>query len=56
MLNKDICNLTEIRIVVDLFLNAHQNGGVPLVEAGYAVVGFDGLGESVYVLLLEVFN
>lgn len=46
----------QVGVLVDLLLDAHQHGGVPLVEARYAVVRLHCLGERLHVLLLKVLD
>lgn len=47
---------TQVGVVVDLFLDAHEHGRVPLVESRYAIVVLYRLGESVDVLVFQVLD
>lgn len=44
----------QVGVVVYLLLDAQQYAGVPLVQAGDAVVLLHGVGEALHVLVLQV--
>lgn len=47
--------LSQIWILVGLSLDSQQYGGVPILEPWNAVIVFNGIGESIDILLFKMF-
>jgi hypothetical protein len=47
---------TQVRIIIDLFLNTKKNCCVPLVKSRDGIIILDSFSETIYILLFYVFD